>query len=99
MFGPQLIVKHLTDILAAFLQVCYAPLRKPKDDSEAILLKKLLDDRKYFIPIFKTFLERVYPPLLIQSLLLLQGPSPSHAKIIRVSFCSYIFLNSSINQS
>jgi len=28
MFGPQLVVKHLTDILAAFFQICYAPSSK-----------------------------------------------------------------------
>ena len=83
-FGAQLVVKHLTDILAVFLQVCHAPLRKPTTDSENELWMRLQKERKEFIPDFYSVLARAYPPLLVQSLLLLQGPSRSHAKIIRV---------------
>ena len=85
-FGPQLIVKHLTDILAVFLQICHAPLRKPTTDLEIQLWTRLQNERKQFIPLFNDIISRAHPPLLVQSLLLLQGPSPSHAKIIRVRF-------------
>jgi len=84
MFGPQLVVKHLTDILAAFFQICYAPLQKPTMDSEIQLWTRIQNERKEFILMLNVVISKAYPPLLVQSLLLLQGPSPSHAKIIRV---------------
>ena len=88
-FGPKLASKHLSDILAGLLQICHAPISKPTSDSEVLLWQRLHEERQQFFILLDAILDRTYPPLLVQSLLLLQGPSPSHAKIIRViSFIS-----------
>ena len=90
-FGPNLAVKHLDDIMAALLQLCHASLSKPTTDSETLLWQRMQQERQQeFFPLLNSLLERTYPPLLVQSLLLLQGPSASQAKVIRVknvSFC------------
>lgn len=83
-FGPKLAAKHLSDMLAALLQICHAPISKPTSDSQVLLWQRLHEERQEFIVLLDSILKRTYPPLLVQSLLLLQGPSPSHAKIIRV---------------
>lgn len=83
-FGPKLATKHLSDMLAALFQICYAPISKPTSDFQVLLWQRLHEERQEFILLLDSILERTYPPLLVRSLLLLQGPSPSHAKIIRV---------------
>jgi len=83
--GPNLAVKHLEDILAALLQLCHASISKPTTNSEVLLWQRMQQERQQeFFPLLNSLLERTYPPLLVQSLLLLQGPSASQAKVIRV---------------
>ena len=88
-FGSKLLVDHLADILAGLLQICNAPLKKPVTESELHLWNRLQEERKRFQEILNQLLTVAYPPLLVQSLLLLQGPKASHAKIIRVNISSY----------
>jgi hypothetical protein len=84
--GPNLAVKHLEDILAALLQLCHASISKPTTNAEVLLWQRMQQERQQdFFPLLNSLLERTYPPLLVQSLLLLQGPSASQAKVIRVS--------------
>lgn len=71
-------------MLAALLQLCHAPISKPTSDSEVRLWQRLQQERQELFPLLNSLLDRAYPPVLVQSLLLLQGPSASHAKIIRV---------------
>ena len=85
-FGAKFATKHLADLLTALLQICHAPISKPTSDSQVLLWQRLHEERQEFILLLNSVLERTYPPLLVQSLLLLQGPSASHAKIIRVQF-------------
>jgi len=85
LLGPKLMVSHLPDLLASLLQLCHAPISKPNTDSELLLCQRLLKERQdLFFPLLDSLIKRSYPPLLVRSLLLLQGPSSSHAKIIRV---------------
>ena len=73
-FGPRFLVGHLSDFLAAMLQLCYAPLRKPASEAESALLIRMLSERDEISPAIISLLHRAYPPLLIKVLLLLQGP-------------------------
>ncbi|XP_057368356.1 transport and Golgi organization protein 6 homolog [Daphnia carinata] len=82
-FGPKFATKHLADLLTALLQICHAPISKPTSDSQVLLWQRLHEERQEFVPLLNSVIERTYPPLLVQNLLLLQGPSASHAKIIR----------------
>ena len=88
-FGPKFATKHLPDLLAALLQICHAPISKPTSDSQVLLWQRLHEERQEFVIFLESILNRTYAPLLVQSLLLLQGPSPSHAKIIRVIFLGF----------
>lgn len=87
--GPKLATKHLTDLLAGLLQLCHAPISKPTSDDQVLLWQRLHEERLEFLPMLDTLIERTYPPLLVRSLQLLQGPPPSHAKVIRVSFSKF----------
>lgn len=82
-FGPKFATKHLADLLTALLQICHAPISKPTSNSQVLLWQRLHEERQEFVPLLNSVIERTYPPLLVQNLLLLQGPSASHAKIIR----------------
>lgn len=83
-FGPKFAAKHLADLLTALLQICHAPISKPTSDSQVLFWQRLHEERQEFVPLLNSIIERTYAPLLVQNLLLLQGPSASHAKIIRV---------------
>ncbi|XP_006820404.1 transport and Golgi organization protein 6 homolog [Saccoglossus kowalevskii] len=72
-----ILTKHLTDILACFLQLCHAPRKKDlsglseQQRKEAIFLKP--DEKDWCNLEFEKLLDRVYQPLLIQELIVLQG--------------------------
>ncbi|GBN86221.1 hypothetical protein AVEN_195457-3 [Araneus ventricosus] len=79
---------HGTDILAALLQLCHAPIKKIEktegsstepsqtdnsNHSEAQIINMMLAHRKYFAPHLETFLKQICPSLLMWELLLFQG--------------------------
>jgi len=82
--SARLLLAHLSDMLAALLQICHAPLKKPTTDAEQVLWNRLQLERQQSAVLLENLLQQVQPPLLVRSLLLLQGPPASHAKIIRV---------------
>ncbi|XP_055936912.1 transport and Golgi organization protein 6 homolog isoform X2 [Argiope bruennichi] len=83
-----ILTSHGTDILAALLQLCHAPIKKvenaeelstefPQSDgtnhTEAQIINMMLAHRKYFAPHLETFLKQICPSLLMWELLLFQG--------------------------
>ncbi|KAG8180903.1 hypothetical protein JTE90_020134 [Oedothorax gibbosus] len=79
---------HGTDILAALLQLCHAPIKKIEKNeasadepatsdntvtSETQIVNMMLAHRKYFTPHLESFLKQISPSLLMWELLLFQG--------------------------
>ena len=59
--------KHLTDMLASFLQVCHSPTYKDALD---------MSKKEECIEVLRNLMDRTYQPLIIRELLVLQGQPP-----------------------
>lgn len=91
-FHDLIVTKHLEDVLAALLQLSFAPLKKPVDckDEESVdfssvddnfeikdmtftMWKKLEEKRRNYSTLLTRLLQKIYKPLLIRKLSLLNS--------------------------
>lgn len=85
-----IIAFHLSDYLAALMQLSFAPLKKPGIYSNYIMTQehydKLQIDRKKYTLVYENLVSNCFQPILMKELLVLQGvndpPAPNFVKII-----------------
>ncbi|XP_076334925.1 transport and golgi organization 6 isoform X2 [Tachypleus tridentatus] len=120
--GPMILSQHAADLLAALIQLCYAPIKKlsdtfgeadlenhgskldgssydikfstilqvlekvsgPAPQSDEHLILEMWEDRRLLKPKLYVVMNRMYPPLLVRELILLQG-APSHSSLEKKS--------------
>lgn len=96
-----IVTLHLSDYLAALIQLSFAPLKKPGTYSKYVMTPerymKLNEDRKHFVMAYTQLANNCFQPTLIKELLVLQGvndPSPPvFAKRVIVKELSRILLS------
>ncbi|KAG8437528.1 hypothetical protein GDO86_008294 [Hymenochirus boettgeri] len=72
--GSLLLTHHLGDILAGLCQLGYCPTKTKNEQSTVGTLKELTDcERNHCKDLLRDLLDRVYQPLVVRELLILQG--------------------------
>lgn len=78
-----IVTLHLTDYLAALIQLCFAPLKKPGTYQNFIMTQemysKLTNDKAKYTKVYEELIENSFQPILMKELLVLQSvtdPTP-----------------------
>lgn len=83
-----IVTLHLSDYLAALIQLSFAPLKKPGNYSNYIMTElrynQLLNDKQKYSTVYENFVRNCFQPVLIKELLVLQSerdpPLPNFVK-------------------
>lgn len=74
-----IITLHLSDYLAALIQLCFAPYMKPGSYKNYVMTEnrytELLEDRTKYTVVYDHLVKNCFQPLLMKELLVLQGAS------------------------
>lgn len=95
-----IVTLHLSDYLAALIQLSFAPLKKPGTYSNFTMTQELYDrlniDRKKYQKVYENLVENCFQPILMKELLVLQGVTdpqpPAFVKRVIAKEMSYRLL-------